>query len=146
MSTEDYYKPYCPRCKTYVQPQVVAATSVYGGGHVSGGIGSTSVSSTVTYKKMCPTCGEEVFSQSDIDEFTAKRAADKEKAKKEKTNSRLDPGHFDPVYANFRNHCLDHGSEKPAPRNPRKDWTGHRRWIDAAVGSALGLLPEPLVK
>ena len=84
MSTEDYYKPYCPRCKTYVQPQVVAATSVYGGGHVSGGIGSTSVSSTVTYKKMCPTCGEEVLSQSDIDQFTAKQAADKEKAKKKK--------------------------------------------------------------
>jgi hypothetical protein len=31
---------------------------------------------------MCPTCGEEVFSQSDIDGFTAKQAADKEKAKK----------------------------------------------------------------
>lgn len=56
--SENYHKPYCPRCKSFVQPQVVSATTVSG---------TAAVVSHTTYKKFCPTCGEQVFSQSDRD-------------------------------------------------------------------------------
>ncbi|HKR60341.1 MAG TPA: hypothetical protein VJS64_11460 [Pyrinomonadaceae bacterium] len=66
MSTENYHRAYCKLCNDYVNPQVVASTHVYGGG---GGVGSS-----VTYAKMCPVHGEEVFSQSDVDAYKRKQS------------------------------------------------------------------------
>jgi ribosomal protein S27AE len=79
-NSENYHKPYCPRCKAYVQPQVVSATHVSGGGgSVHGGYGGTTpITSRVTYKKMCPTCGEEVFSQADADSYGEHRKSSAE--------------------------------------------------------------------
>lgn len=71
--SEHYHKPYCPRCKAFVQPQVVSATTVSG---------SASVVSHTTYKKFCPTCGEQVFSQADVDANHANDAEQNEKRKR----------------------------------------------------------------
>ncbi len=65
MSTENYYKPYCNQCKQYVHPQVVSSTYISGG------------RSCVTHKKMCPECGDQVFSQSDVVAYKAEQEAQK---------------------------------------------------------------------
>ena len=67
MSTENYYIPYCNRCNKYVRPQVVSSTHVHGA--------AAGVWSTVSHEKMCPECGEQVFSQSDVDAYNAKQKA-----------------------------------------------------------------------
>ena len=67
MNTENYYKPFCPRCNKYVEPQVVSATQV------SGGYNNQGVTSRVSYKKMCPSCGNQVFSEEDMDAFKVQK-------------------------------------------------------------------------
>ena len=67
MNPENYYKPFCPRCDKYVEPQVVAAA------HVSGGFNNQGVTSRVSIRKMCPICGNQVFSQEDMDAFKAQK-------------------------------------------------------------------------
>ena len=71
MATDNYHLPYCNQCKQFVSPQVVSSTHVHGG---------SVVSSHVTYDKFCPNCGGQVFSQSDIDEYNARKVKNKAQA------------------------------------------------------------------
>ena len=72
-TTDNYHIPYCSGCKQFVNPQVVGATHVYGGS-------GSAVDSHVSYEKFCPNCGNQVFSQRDIDTRDARQSKTKKDA------------------------------------------------------------------